>query len=166
MGAPKGNQFWKLRSKHGRDKLFATPELLMEAAQEYFEWCDKTPILKHDVRGKVPEDVYLQLQRPYTMQGLCIYLNCHTTYFNQFKKNLAEKDDRESKGFYEIVTRIEQAVYQNKFEGASIGIFNSSIIARDLGLADKKEIDGNLDIGITVKDLTDEDIPNTDDSGN
>lgn len=26
MAAPKGNQFWMLRSKHGRDKLFATPE--------------------------------------------------------------------------------------------------------------------------------------------
>ena len=28
MAAPKGNQFWMLRSKHGRDKLFATPEAL------------------------------------------------------------------------------------------------------------------------------------------
>lgn len=28
MGAPKGNQFWKLRSKHGRDKLFSSPEIL------------------------------------------------------------------------------------------------------------------------------------------
>ena len=41
--APKGNQFWKLRSKHGRDKLFATPDLLWEAACEYFAYCDKHP---------------------------------------------------------------------------------------------------------------------------
>lgn len=33
-----GNQFWKLRSKHGRDTLFSTPEKLWEAACEYFEW--------------------------------------------------------------------------------------------------------------------------------
>ena len=38
MAAPKGNQFWMLRSKHGRDKLFATPEALWEAACEYFQW--------------------------------------------------------------------------------------------------------------------------------
>ena len=42
MAAPKGNQFWMLRSKHGRDKLFATPEALWEAACEYFQWCDET----------------------------------------------------------------------------------------------------------------------------
>ena len=43
MAAPKGNKFWMLRSKHGRDKLFATPELLWEAACEYFQWCDENP---------------------------------------------------------------------------------------------------------------------------
>ena len=32
-----------LRSKHGRDKLFATPELLWDAACEYFQWCDENP---------------------------------------------------------------------------------------------------------------------------
>ena len=34
---------WMLRSKHGRDKLFATPELLWDAACEYFQWCDENP---------------------------------------------------------------------------------------------------------------------------
>ena len=43
MAAPKGNKFWMLRSKHGRDKLFATPELLWDAACEYFQWCDENP---------------------------------------------------------------------------------------------------------------------------
>ena len=28
MSAPKGNQFWKLRNKHGRSKRFASPEQL------------------------------------------------------------------------------------------------------------------------------------------
>lgn len=36
MSAPKGNQFWKLRNKHGRSKRFASPEQLWEAACEYF----------------------------------------------------------------------------------------------------------------------------------
>ena len=39
-----GNQFWKFRSKHGRDKLFATPELLWDAACEYFDWMDEHPL--------------------------------------------------------------------------------------------------------------------------
>ena len=43
MAAPKGNQFWKLHSKHGRDTLFSTPDLMWEAACEYFQWCDDNP---------------------------------------------------------------------------------------------------------------------------
>ena len=49
MAAPLGNQFWKLRSKHGRDYLFATPEALWEAACEYFNWCDGHPWRKNEI---------------------------------------------------------------------------------------------------------------------
>ena len=52
MGAPKGNQFWKLRSKHGRDKLFTTPELLWQAACEYFEWCENNPKIRLPKRAR------------------------------------------------------------------------------------------------------------------
>ena len=44
MSSPACNQFWKQRSKHGRDMLFASPTLLWEAACEYFEWCEDNPI--------------------------------------------------------------------------------------------------------------------------
>ena len=44
MGAPKGNQFWKARAKHGRDKIFKTPDALWKAACEYFEWVDDNPL--------------------------------------------------------------------------------------------------------------------------
>lgn len=46
MAASKNNQFWKLRSKHGRDTLFSSPELLWSAACEYFDWCDENPGIK------------------------------------------------------------------------------------------------------------------------
>jgi len=41
-----GNEFWKARSKHGRDKIFTTPEILWEAACEYFEWVADNPLQK------------------------------------------------------------------------------------------------------------------------
>jgi hypothetical protein len=50
MGAPKGNEFWKMRSKHGRDALFASPELLWESACEYFEWCNDNPIVSSKIQ--------------------------------------------------------------------------------------------------------------------
>lgn len=134
-----GNQFWKLRSKHGRDKLFKTPELLWESACEYFQWCDDNPWQRNEttIKGDKIEVKTIPTERPYTMTGLCLYLNCNTQYFNQFKHNLKEED----KDFSLVVTRIEETVYTQKFEGAAVGAFNSSIIARDLGLSEKRELE-------------------------
>lgn len=135
MGAPLGNRFWENRSKHGRDKLFATPELLWEAACEYFEWCEENPWLKNEaIKSGERTGVLIPIPtaRPYTITGLCLYLDCNTQYFNQFKKNLKDSD----KDFSLVITRIEEIIYTQKFEGAAVGAFNPNIIARDLGLSD------------------------------
>ncbi|WP_347174524.1 hypothetical protein [Parabacteroides goldsteinii] len=52
MAASKNNQFWKLRSKHGRDILFSSPEFLWSAACEYFDWCDENPWYLY-IEGKI-----------------------------------------------------------------------------------------------------------------
>lgn len=149
MGAPKGNQFWKLRSKHGRDKLFASPEMLWEAACDYFQWCDENPWVKSeaiksgDLAGTI---VRIPTARPYTLTGLCLYLDCNSKYFTEFEANLKESD----KDFSEVITRIRETIYSQKFEGAAVGAFNANIISRDLGLADKQE----HDVTATVQQIT------------
>lgn len=151
--APKGNKFWMLRSKHGRDKLFVTPQLLWEAACEYFQWCEDNPFYEAeqaksqpkahvDDEGKVtfpPNIIELPKMRPYTLQGLCIYLDCNTKYFNDFGDSLAGKEDKLSTDFSEVITRIREVIYNQKFSGAASGFLNANIIARDLGLADKTD---------------------------
>jgi hypothetical protein len=129
MGAPAGNQFWKLRSKHGRDKLFVTPDLLWEAAAEYFEHTDGRKWIKKDWVGKDAMQVERETETPYTWSGLCLYLGCSESYFREFKRDCAED-------FVTVLTRIEQTIYTQKFEGAAVGTFNANIIARDLGLRD------------------------------
>lgn len=140
MGAPLGNQFWKIRSKHGRDKLFATPELLWEAATEYFEWCENNDLTQIDFRGKDADEVRIPKIRPFTLHGLCLYLDCSTGYFKDFKlqKRLNAKD------FIAVITRIEETIYDQKYVGSAAGFFNPNIIARDLGLIDKKEVATDL----------------------
>lgn len=137
MGAPKGNQFWKNRSKHGRKMLFESPELLWEAACEYFIWCDENPLIEIDFKGKDATEVKLPKMRAYTLHGLCIYLDCSTAYFRTFKQE--QKNKESSKDFLSVVTRIEEVIYEQKFTGAAAGFLNPNIIARDLGLADKTE---------------------------
>lgn len=142
MAAPKGNQFWKIRSKHGRDKLFASPALLWDAACEYFEWCDANPLLEHNIElvkvngiGDEVKHIPLEKLRPYTLHGLCGYLDCNTAYFRNFLNQ--EREDHED--FSSVIIRVEEIIYNQKFTGAATGFFNANIIARDLGLTDKTE---------------------------
>lgn len=137
MAAPAGNQFWKLRSTHGRDKLFASAELMWTAAEEYFEWCEANPLIEIDFKGKDADRVELPKMRAITLHGLCRYLDCNTAYFRQFKASLPENE----KDFSTVITRIEEVIYDHKYTGAAAGFLNPNIIARDLGLTDKKELD-------------------------
>jgi hypothetical protein len=135
MGAPKGNQFWKLRSTHGREKLFATPELLWEAACEYFEWCENNPLYEAKAfayQGEVTT-ANLPKMRAMTMGQLCFYLGCNQAYFRTFKAQLPEGE----KDFNTIIEQIESVIYTQKFQGAAADLLNANIIARDLGLTDK-----------------------------
>jgi len=137
MGAPKGNQFWKLRSKHGRDKLFTTPDLLWQAACEYFQWCEDNPISAEDNKGTKNVNT-VKFNRPFTLKGFCLYCDATEHWYYEFKKGLKPEKDKD---YLYICRKIEDIIYNQKFEGASIGIFNANIIARDLGLSDKQEYD-------------------------
>lgn len=143
MGASKGNQFWKLRSKHGRDRLFANASDMWDAACEYFQWCEDNPLIEVDFKGKDAIEVKIPKMRAFTMQGLCLYLDCNTLYFAQFKKGLS-LENQNDKDFSIVITRIEEIIYNQKFTGAAAGFLNANIIARDLGLADKKDIEASL----------------------
>lgn len=130
MGAPKGNQFWKQRSKHGVDKLFSSPEILWEAACEYFQWCDEHPLMAYEWNGKDPIKCDLEKMRAYTQKGLCLFLDIDEQTLENY---LSRKD------FFGIVTRIKNTIFTQKFEGAAAGLLNPNIIARELGLTDKQE---------------------------
>lgn len=78
MAAPLNNNFWTLRSKHGPDKIFPDPAILLEGVSEYFEAVDASPWHKNEaIKGgdKAGEIVKLPTQQPYTLKGLCHFLD-------------------------------------------------------------------------------------------
>lgn len=166
MAAPKKNQFWKLRSKHGREKLFETPELLWEAACEYFKWCDSHPWHKVEqakMPGKATKDkngqpvfppniIHIPTQRPYTLSGFCIYANASEAFWKNFRKNKSLSED-----FLSIIQSIEEIIRTQQFEGAAVGAFNGNIISRSLGMAEQTE-NRNTNINFNSKELTTEEI--------
>ena len=141
MAAPAGNKYWKLRSKHGREKLFSTPQLMWDAACEYFEWCENNPL--HETKAFSFQGIItttkLPIMRATTLSQLCFYLNCNEAYFRQFKSKLSESD----KDFSTVINDIEQVIYNQKFQGAAGNLLNANIIARDLGLNEKTDITTN-----------------------
>lgn len=154
MGAPTGNRFWENRSKHGRDMLFSSPTLLWEAAQEYFEWCEDNPLMETDFRGRDSDKVEIPKMRAFTFQGLCLYLDCGTNYFNQLEGQFKDKDDDRAKDFSVIIQRIRDIIYTQKFTGAAAGFLHPMIISRDLGLRDNQSVDTNVNVqGATIIDL-------------
>ena len=52
--------------------------------------------------------------------------------------------------FSEVCADAERVIYQQKFQGAAADQLNPAIIARDLGLADKKEVGVIADNPITA----------------
>ena len=155
MAAPKHNQFFKNRSKHGRDLLFATPELLWEAACEYFNWCDAHPwykveaIKSGDMAGELMK---VPTVRPYSLSGLAYYVGASESWWRNFKINKNLSDD-----ILTVITQIETVIDTQQFEGGAVGAFNQNIIARKLGLVEKTE-SKNENINYNTKDLSAEEI--------
>jgi hypothetical protein len=138
MSAPIGNKFYLKRSKHGRDKLFESPEMLWEAACEYYEWCDKNPWIKYEAiksGDRAGELIPIPTQIPYTLTGLLRYLGIDENTWQRYRSEESYKD------FWAVIYMCDKIIYDNKYCGAAVGAFNANIIARDLGLADKSQLD-------------------------
>ncbi len=129
MAAPIGNQFWKARSKHGPDKIFANADLLWEAAVEYFEWVEANPLWENKVaqfQGS-PVDMPAAKMRAMTIGGLCLFLDIHEDTWRDWRKN---------EDLSVVVSRVDRVIYNQKLTGAAADLLNPNIIARELGLKD------------------------------
>jgi len=132
MTAPKGNQFWKARSSHGRQPIFADPEKLWDACCEYFQWVEDNPLYEDKAfayQGVVTHAPVAKM-RAMTISGLCTFLDIGRRTWDDYQKR---------QDFLPVVTRVEDVIYQQKFAGAAADLLNPNIIARDLGLRDRQE---------------------------
>ncbi len=131
--------------KVGRPKNISGPEELLEHFRDYVTEVDENPFLKQEVlKGGAAAGSIVEVPtiRPYTWTGFSTYLFTSgiLAKLDDYKSN---KENRYS-DFTGILTYIGEAMYSQKFEGATTGAFNASIIARDLGLAEKTVNDTKL----------------------
>jgi len=138
--APKGNQYYLLRTKDGRDKQYKTPEDLVKICNEYFQWCLDNPLQEQIVHGKDSKKIEMDKMRPFTVEGLCNFIDLSVKGFNLY-------EGRED--FVHITTRVRQIIENQQYEGAAAGFLNPNIVARKLGLSDKSEVNQTINIDFT-----------------
>jgi hypothetical protein len=151
MAAPKGNQFWLARSSHGRNPIFASPDVLWDAACEYFQWAQDNPL--YEAKAFAHQGVVtiesLPKMRAMTVSGLCLFLGITVESWTNY---------RSREDFFEVTRAIDAVIRDQKFSGAAADLLNANIIARDLGLADKSELTGKDGGPIETKDVSDIEI--------
>lgn len=142
-----GNRLWEARSTHGRQPIFKNPEQLWAACCEYFEWVEANPLMESKLASYQGhnEIVSVPKMRAMTISGLCLFLDIHHTTWREYRNN---------NDFSKVASRAEEVIYNQKFTGASADLLNANIIARDLGLSDKKELSG----GISLTDMSEDEL--------
>jgi len=136
--AIKGNRFWEARSTHGRKPIFGSPEELLKCSMEYIRWVEDNPLYEAKAFHYQGEVVIKEIpkMRAMTIGSLCLFLDIGADAWGQYKTR--------SDGFAEVTKVIIQCIKEQKFGGAAANLLNANIIARDLGMVDKKEISGSI----------------------
>ena len=74
--------------------------------------------------------------RVFTIQGLCLHLGISRDTFHKWSVGT------DTTLLQSACMAIREVIYAQKFEGAASGLFNPTVISRDLGLRDVKEVTG------------------------
>lgn len=129
-----GNRFWELCSTAGRKPIFNDPEILWEKCTEYFQSVIDNPLIESKPFSFQGESWCepVEKMQAMTINGLCIFLDiARPTWDDYYSKS----------EFSYICKKVEDVIRHQKFIGASAGLLNPMIIARDLGLKENTAID-------------------------
>lgn len=117
----------------GRPKKFNDTENMEKMINKYFDWCDS---LKQEIKTiKGIQTIY----KPYTVSGLCLYLNITTETLLQYEKQ-KEFSATIKRAKKRIENWIEEHALTRDIDTTS-AIFN---LKNNFGWKDKQEIDQNI----------------------
>jgi hypothetical protein len=122
----------------GALKNLDSPEQLYELFEDYLDWISLNPIELVDYVGRDAHKVIRRHYHPPTWQGFEGFL------FDQGIISNLENYRYNFQGRYTeyvgIIRVIRSKMFQMKFAGAAVRQYDQNIIARELGLTDKREI--------------------------
>ena len=122
----------------GKNKYIETPLKLLELFEQYVKHTKQNPRVENVLYQKTGEIIAIPRETPLSWIGFENWL-----FKNDIITHLSSYEHNENQAYTEylpIISRIKGFIYQDKVEGASVGIFNASIIARELGLKENTDI--------------------------
>lgn len=125
--------------------LKVTPEELWEKTVEYLEWCETEKITREvPMKGGI---VLVSYPRPPLWEGLMLRLKVSRDYLAVLEieaKKKAESEDeekrKEGEEYLSVIARVKNIMFEKKYTGAAIGLWDARLVTRYLGIAEKKEI--------------------------
>lgn len=131
--------FWRDTKEHivlGRPPKYENAAQLAEACAGYFQWCEDN-FVDEEVLVSYQGITTTEIKRHPTAMTIRAMANWLGVTERTWRGWRAERPD-----LLPTVEWAEDIIYNQKFSGAAAGQFNSSLIVRDLGLADKSELTG------------------------
>ena len=147
-----GIKFIKKAKKMGRPLNLDSPEQLWELACEYFERCDGAPWNRTDFKGKDADEVEIPTAAPYIWSGFEDFLfeKIGITTLKDYRTASRKTDEelgenyKRYRDYSEVITRVDAIMTGQKVSGALVGAYNSNLVARLEGLAEKTEEVGTV----------------------
>jgi len=143
-----GNAIWHRRdpARGHRPPIYSDPVELLEDCAEYFQWVIDNPLREEKVfctkDGRIVR-AEISKMRAMTLAGLYVYLGIDRATWYLWRDRDVLKD---------AVERVENVIWEQKFSGAAGGLLDGAIIARELGLTDKREVSGGMSITVSPED--------------
>lgn len=130
-------RLWKyVDGRRKKDAVYSSPSQLWKACVSYFEWVTENPLKEEQVFSNGSR-MTVNRPRAMTLEGLCIHLGISRKTWQNWRNRYTESGD-----ISRLIEVVDNIIYSQKFEYAAVGMMNSSLISRDLGLADRSEITG------------------------
>jgi hypothetical protein len=120
MPAPKGNKF--AIGNSGREKKFSSPKSLQNKIDKYFDECDNYTVQKVSAGAVV--DVISP--KPYTVEGLCMVLDCDRLTLLNYEKTEGYED------YFNTIKRAKLKIQENKVVRAHWGAAPHQFVQFDL----------------------------------
>jgi hypothetical protein len=128
----------------GRPKAIESPEALERLFEDYKQWIKDNPYMVHDFVGKDAEEVERRKQRPLSWVGFEGFLarNKILVHLGNYEQNT----DGAYTEYLPIIRALKKECSSDIIEGAMAGVYNANLAARLEGLADKKELEAQVNI--------------------